>query len=169
MKRNGAPGAAWNCPRGGDGAGETFVPRPARRRKESLPCARGGGTSSQTGVGRVVTGSLFDVIFSGEDSTGYNPPVSKLTAPFAQGGLGETLLQGLTFVPRPAAAALAPLEGSSHPVRKKGTQTQPNVVVVFGRGGARERGSNPTIRCGIADDTHSATTRGIVTCMSCSA
>ena len=48
-------------------------------------------------------------------------------------------------------------------VSQKGTQTQPNVVVVFGRGGATERGSNSAIRCGIADDTQSATTRGIVT------
>ena len=40
-----------------------------------------------------------------------------------------------------------------------GPQTQPNEVVVFGRGGARSRGSNSTIRCGIADDTQSVTTR----------
>ena len=33
-------------------------------------------------------------------------------------------------------APLAPLEGSCHPVRKMGPQTQPNGVVLFGRGGA---------------------------------
>ena len=90
----GSPWGSWPSAHTGSERG----PRPVRRRKKSLPCVRGGG-SSQTGVGRVVTGSFFDHIFYVEGDAGYNPPVSKLTAPFAQGGLGGALLQVLTLVP----------------------------------------------------------------------
>ena len=73
-------------------------PRPVRRRK-SLPCVRGGVTSPQTGDGRVVTGSLFDRIFSSEDSTGYNPPRRR----------------GLRIAPNPASGISRSLRRSSSP------------------------------------------------------
>ena len=90
----------------------TPVPRP-RPWRRSLPCARGGGSSSQTGDGRVVTGSLFDVIFSGEDSAGYNPPVSKLTAPFTQGGLGKRCFKSYLSSLVPAARTIPSRPGRS--------------------------------------------------------
>ena len=77
--------------------------------------------------------------------------------------------------PRPSSFVSRPRPQRTRPpcakgaVSQTGTQTQPNEMVVFGRGGARSRGSNPAIRCGIADDTQSVTTRGIVTCMGCPA
>ena len=70
-------------------------------RTKSLPCARGGGTSPQTGDGRVVICHSLTTSQAKTEHTGYNPPVSKLTAPFAQGGLGQRPFQFLSFVPRP--------------------------------------------------------------------
>ena len=61
------------------------IPRPSSPpQRKCLPCARGGGPKGRRGC------TFPDT---------YNPPVSKLTAPFTQGGLWQRLLQVLSPVP----------------------------------------------------------------------
>ena len=81
---------------------------PSARRRKSLPCARGGGTSSQTGVGRVV---VYRSLTTSQSNLNLQVtiPQPQAAAPFAQGGLRQCLFRFPT--PVSAVAVLPPLKG----------------------------------------------------------
>ena len=84
---------------------DVFRPTSRPQAEESLPCVRGGVTSSQTGDGRVVIYRSL-TISQAEQLVQVTIPQPQAAAPFTQGGLWQELFQFLSFVPRPVSTPL---------------------------------------------------------------